>query len=282
MKGYFLVLLVVLAPIAYGQVLSTAPVWNIGVHINPAFTTALRGSDSHYDAQLRPVYIAPGINTGVNLQYRLPEMTFEASINVVSKAFVIRQRLRHFANVSGFDQTRNNHLKAVSYSTSLEVPFIASYCLHHHDRKMVYDVHALAGCSAELNSVTGFSVITSGNTGSIVRQEYTLPEAGTKHIWVNAIAGFKIQAILRIIGLIDYGVAWHIPIQKSGPYYITTEVKDYDSGNTKVLDGEYHPHLGYLDFRLCYYFLNIDNNRQRIRYRIKKEVQQSAPGTYQQ
>ncbi len=74
---------------AAGQVLSTAPVWNIGIHVNPTVTTPLMDGKSTYDPAIKPV---PNIdyNLGINLHYKTPEMTFETGINYVLKSFTIR------------------------------------------------------------------------------------------------------------------------------------------------------------------------------------------------
>lgn len=271
MRCFLSVLLVFFIQIACGQVLSTSPVWSFGIHFNPAFTTPLMDDNSKYDAQVKPEYAALGINTGINLQYRIPEMTFETGISYIQKAFTIRQRLRHFENLGGFDDTRNNHFTLSYYSSSVELPLEVSYCLHHHDKRAIYDLHAVAGCSGEFNYTTGYSARTKGNTGSIIEQDYTPEATGNKSLWVNAIAGFKIHAILRIIGLIDYGLIWHVPIQRAGPYSLLSEVKDYTNGGTVTYNGLYNPRLGYLDVKFCYYFLNLDKNHRYIRYRGRKD-----------
>ncbi len=271
MRCYLSVFLLVYWQMAAGQVLSTSPVWSFGAHFNPAFTTPVMDDNSEYDAQLKPVYADFGINTGINLQYRIPEMTFETGINYIQKSFTVRQRLRHFENLGGFDDTRNNHFRLTSYSSSVELPLEVSYCLHHHDKRMVYDLHAVAGCSGEYNYVTGYMVTIKGNAGSIIQQDYNVTATGTKQLWVNVIAGFKIHAILRAIGLIDYGLIWHVPVQRAGPYTVSSEVKDYTNGGSIKYSGLYYPHLGYLDVKLAYYFFNLDRNHRYIRYRGRKD-----------
>jgi hypothetical protein len=269
------VLLLMYMQVAAGQVLSTSPVWSMGIHFNPAFTTPVMDGESKYDAPLKPSYAVAGINTGFNLQYRIPEMTFETGISYIQKTFRIRQRLRHFENLQGFDDTRNNHFTLSSFSSSIELPLEVSYCLHHHDKRAVYDLHAVVGCSGEFNYITGSGASTKGNSGSIIQQNYTLDATGTQTIWVNALAGFKIHAILRIIGLIDYGLIWHVPIQRSGPYTLSSEVKDYTNGGTITYTGTYNPHMGYLDVKFAYYFLNLDPSRHYIRYRGRKDDERS-------
>jgi hypothetical protein len=254
---------------ATGQVLSTAPVWSIGVHVNPTITTPLMDSRSTYDAAIKPV---PNINynIGFNLHYTLSEMTIETGINYVLKSFTIRQRLYSFNNVPGYSHSRNTQYFLSLGSASIEVALLLSYCLHHHDKRMVYDLHAVAGASAERNQPTQYLTSTIGSHGSIVQQDYTLPTEQAKEIWVNAIVGFKIHTILRRIGLLDYGLIWHVPLQKSEAYTLTSVVKDFSTGDNITYNGTYYPRLGYLDIKLCYYLLNFYKDCHRLKYRTKR------------
>lgn len=133
----------------------------------------------------------------------------------------------------------------------------------------MYDLHAVAGTSAEYNRANAYLNTMVGSPGSIVRQDYTLP-AG-QNIWVNAIAGLKIHTILRKIGLIDYGLLWHVPLQKSGGYTLTSVVKNFSTGDDMTYNGTYYPRLAYLDIKLCYYLLNLDKGNHIIKYRVKQD-----------
>ena len=234
---------------------------NIGVHLNPILTRPVLSSKSVYDKEVRPVYFTLGYNAGFNLNYKLSsDVSIETGVNLVQK-FIRFNDLRGSALGVGADYY-------VSLgSTFIEVPLLFNYRIYHHDRKTNYDLDALGGAAYETgnanSTMTGSSSLGNSNALLQVNGSY---RGNANASYVTAIIGFKINAVLRRVGLIDYGLSYHLPLEATGPYNMSVSLGNNSSVNN--YSGAFYARMSYIDFKLCYYFLNLNSRFRRIWYRL--------------
>ena len=239
---------------------SPAQELNIGVHLNPILTHRVLSSKSVYDKEVRPVFLTFGYNAGFNLNYKLSsDVSIETGVNLVQK-FIRFNDLRGSVFGAGADYYLSLG------NTFVEVPLLFNYRIYHHDRKTNYDLYILGGAAYEkgntYNTMTGSSSFGNNNTLLQVNGSYT---GNTNVSYATAIIGFKINAVLRRVGLIDYGVSYHLPLQAAGPYNVSVSLGNNSSINN--YSGAFYARMSYIDFKLCYYFLNLNNRFRRIWYR---------------
>lgn len=249
---------------------------NIGFHINPTFTVPVLDRHSVYSKELgvRPATLF--FNIGFNANFKLEKMAIETGINIVPKSIAFTQNYSGRTGVN-YLNNKGNYSKIIANSTSVELPLLLSVRAGHHDKKTVYDTYIVAGTSFEYifaGSSSSESIMTSqGNQGTQYKleEQYTLPGPSDNKAWANIIAGFKINAIVRHFGLIDYGLTYHFPLTRNEPYQVKTTVMDYTNKQDYTYTGDYHPYLSYIDIKLCYYFWNLDNGWRRMRYNEREE-----------
>lgn len=264
-KSLFTLLCIFLSPVAHGQEI------NLGFHINPTFTIPVLDRHSVYSKELGVQPAMLFFNVGFNANYKRERLAIETGVNIVPKSIAFKQNYsdRKGGNYIG---NKGNYSKIISNSTSLELPLLLSFRAGHHDKKTVYDTYIVAGTSFEYNfagSSSERSTYTSqGNQGTeyILDEHYTRPATKDNKAWANIIAGFKINAVIRHFGLIDYGLTYHFPLTRNEPYQVKTTVRDYTNNQDYTYTGDYHPYLSYIDIKLCYYFWNLDNGWRRMRY----------------
>lgn len=251
--------------IAYHTLLS-AQEWNIGVHIDPIITTPfVEDLTSSPYLKISPAKLTVG--AGINLNYKKDKWCVETGVNgmlkTVSVTFDVDERY------SSLPYTEQAY-KYRTHSTSIELPLQIGYLVHQHKDKAEYNVYTFAGAGYELNTIQGYSSTSSlfsspatayANGG--VNFSDGLPDVGTRNSWVNVIVGFKINAILRRVGLIDYGMSFHYPIQTATTYSVNAHVNYAKQDNIST---SFSPRMAHVEFRFCHYFLSYDH-QGRKRYK---------------
>lgn len=240
--------------------------WNIGAHIDPILTMPFAEdlTRSPY-LQISPAKLTVG--AGLNLNYKKDKWSVETGINAILKTISVTFDVdERYSNLPYTERA----YKYRTHSNSLEVPLQVGYLVHRHKDKTEYDVYTFAGAGYEMNITQGTTSTTSlfsspatayANGG--VNFSGGLPESGTRSQWVNLIVGFKINAILRGVGLIDYGMSFHYPIQPAATYAVNAHVNYAQQDNIST---SFKPHIAHVEFRFCHYFLNFDK-QGRKRYK---------------
>lgn len=231
---------------------------NLGIHANPAFTSPIVSSRSQRAEGLHAGPFRLGYNVGANAELQLPSMSIELAANCVGKSVSMYQRAQNVSGGSGYYRVT---VPGIGY----EVPLLVNYRLHRHDKTSVYDVYAVAGGAAEwFRQEQGISTTVSASGSQSLSVEGGYQGRKTQGLAV-AIVGFKIKAVLKNAGLVDYGATFHLPLQATGPY---TSTATYASGTaSQLFSNRVYVHPSYIDVRLCYYLLNLDRKGKRIRYR---------------
>ena len=163
------------------------------------------------------------------------------------------------SSISSYSDTR-------SPGYAIGIPLQVGYLLDRHNAKTVYDFYGLLGLSYEMHTTLPYSYgsVTSQTGSSVTNNRNFYPGEGVKTNWVNIIAGFKINAILRKVGLIEYGLRYHFPLSHAGRYHVETVVSNGVYGS--AFTGDFYPRLTYMDFHFTYYFLNFEKGTGRKKY----------------
>jgi hypothetical protein len=205
----------------------------------------------------------------------MKKLCIEVSGSAMTKAIRFTQKLDNY-NYKNIDSnsTVSGEYNLKGHSYSWAVPLQFAYLLDAHKANTTYDLYGVIGASFEMNTTTGFSETSSsvhtGNyqgvvQGTRINIQETSPQPGVTTQWFNIIAGFKINAILRHIGLIDYGITYHFPISDAGLYHVESIISNNQYGS--IYKGDFYPRLSFVDIKLCYYFLNFENGKGRKSYR---------------
>lgn len=231
---------------------------NVGLHFSPTVSVPLLEKQSIYDPSIKVQRANINASGGANLNFRFGKVCFETGGTISSKSIVFKLKLDEYSynnlNNSSSISSKNN-IRGTGYS--LSVPAQLGYLINHHEANTTYDVFALAGASYELYTAGGYSSesATTNSNGTISNVNNKAPQAGQQTSWVNVIAGFKINAILRRVGLVEYGMRYHYPLGNAGKYQVETILSNGIYGS--VFAGEFYPRLSYVDFHITYYFLNF-------------------------
>lgn len=210
---------------------------------------------------------------GLNINVRVKDFCVETGANISSRSVVFKLKVDdyNYNNLGGSSSiSAQNRSIATGYSFS--VPLILGYKLSHHDLKTTYDLFGLLGASYDNYTFFGYSYTSStttaaggATTGIATNTNNTYPLEGNNTSWINIIAGFKIHAILRKVGLVEYGIRYHYPLSNAGKYSVNTVVTNNTYGS--VFGGDFYPRLSYFDFHFTYYFLNLEAGTGRKKYR---------------
>jgi hypothetical protein len=234
---------------------------NIGIHANPIFTTPVTGGKSVRDKETNISAFKPGYNIGLNLNLKLRTMAFGLDANY------LRKSVRVFRKIKGTDG-QNAKYSVNTAGNALEFPLLVNFLLDRHDEETTYDLYLVAGMAYEMSmwdTTTYSSTTGSGNSGYELYATGSYGGAAVQHV-VSPVIGFKINAILRNVGLVDYGISWHLPLTVSGPYNASATL--YNGG---VMQYSYNSSIfasaSFIDFKLCYYFYSLGKKMKRVRYR---------------
>lgn len=241
---------------------ATAQEYNFGVHVNPAFCSPVFDSKSVYDSRLNVSGLRFTYNAGADINIVFKKWRIETGLNYVNKAIVFGQNTH---NISGIAYSRD-----IVNSNSYEVPVLLGYKLLTRDKKTFYHLYGVAGVSYEFSNVTGMASRTGAQgNGSINVTGHTISWPSGVQQSVNIIAGFHINAIVHKLGLIDYGISYHFPFNTRTPgisdaYIASTTVSS--GGGTAIYKGTFYSHMSYINLKIAYYFLNLDERMRRKQY----------------
>lgn len=245
---------------------------NIGVTASPIIGMALMDKNSTRSPFLKAQLLNLDVKGGLNLNLRFNNICIETGATAATRSIVFKMDLENLAyNSIGSSNSvsASSTVRATGYSFS--APLLLGYKIYDHSAKTVYHVFGLLGASYEHYTSTGYNYINAtASTGSGAGSGFfnistVYPEPGTTANWINVIAGFKINAILSKVGLVEYGLRYHYPIKNAGQYSVKTIVSNgiYAS----VFDGDFYPRLSYFDFHFTYYFFNLEKGkRKRYKY----------------
>lgn len=246
--------------------------FNIGIHANPTLNYPILEGKSAYHTDLSVRRFNIDFSGGLNLQFRTGKFFLELAPTIVSKHIRFGQKTKGY----GYQTIDSSLYVDVDYtltagSYSYELPLSTGYLLHHHEAATTYDLYGVIGASYEMNTTRGYNYSSSGVavgnfTNFRTEPATTYPDAGLQQEWFNAIIGFKINAILRKVGLIEYGLSYHFPLQSAGRHTVSTIITNNQYAS--VYSGDFYPRLSYIDIKLCYYFLNFKKNEGVKHYRL--------------
>jgi hypothetical protein len=220
-------------------------------------------NNSVYDKQLNVSDLRVTYNIGADININFNNWRLETGLNFMNKPIVFYQRT--------FYGSGSTFVKDIVNNTSFEFPLLVGHKLLTRDRKTFYHIYGVAGASYEVSSFSSRESQSDGlstsNTSFTTKQKVVVP-LGAQQM-VNAVVGFHINAIVHKLGMIDYGVSYHYPFNLEAPgkdnaYYVTST---FNTGrNTSSYSGTFYPHLSYINFKLAYYFINLDRNFRRKHY----------------
>lgn len=228
---------------------TTAQELNLGVHVNPILTTPFMDGASQADKRINVSKARIGANVGLDANLVMGRWRLQTGANLMHKSVSYYQR----TNTNNVDA----YAKDIVETISVEVPMLVAYKLATQNKETYYHVYGVAGVAYEWNTLNGVSSKTGvrGSSGSASLQSYDIGYVGDKSQWVNLVAGLNINAILRGVGLIDYGFTFHLPMGNAAGYTIASDVNT--GGGSVNYRGTYYPRLAHVDFKLCYYFLSL-------------------------
>lgn len=243
---------------------SVAQEWNIGVHLNPTLCFPISTSQTQRDPELRLSAVDVGYSYGVSTSFSSGRISVETGLSFTQKKYAIRQSEFRTLTQTGITA------KSSFAGLSTEVPVLVKYRIKEHAGRSNYSANVLLGVGYEwfnpqVVPTDRLRDETASGAYRVSILSIPLPDAAD-FSWPTAIAGAEIRAVLRGIGLLEYGVALHIPLQSTGPYGVETTVEE--SGQpTRTFEGEFYPRLAHLDFRIRYCLLNFKKGEGRVRYR---------------
>jgi hypothetical protein len=230
--------------------------WNFGLHINPIITAPFgtKNRIAGGDTSIKFPTFDPhnfGINIGLDIKWAHPKWAVKTGIYLLERDFVV------------FTPSANYF----SYSNSYEIPLEYHRLLWTHDKKLKYKVNLVLGAGYESNYVYG-----SGISGSNYRYydniKFLGDQIGYSRRFYHLLTGFNISAVIHKFGLIEYGIVLHYPLKTIPEQDFIFTVSKYVNGVLVTEPAaEFRPKLAWLDFRLCYYFLNLNRHGKRIKYR---------------
>jgi hypothetical protein len=233
--------------------------FNIGFHTNPTLTMASIGSSSAVDKYTKVKPVRLGYNVGANLNFRKDKIGIELGLNLVGKSM---KEIHRVGSNFGY----NTYYTLAVPTTAYEFPLLVGYLVYHNKNEDAnYDLYIQAGAAYEIdNTGKGASTSTSneGANNLLVIGGYKGP--ATQSV-ITPVVGVKINAVVRNLGLIDYGIYYHFPLQETGPYVSDATYKVGIS--TGTVTNTLYSRLSYIDIKLCYYFYSIGRDGKKIRYK---------------
>lgn len=234
--------------------------FNVGFHINPTLTTASLGDASTVDKYTNVKPLKLGYNIGANLNFKTNKIGVELALNMVRKSMKELHRV-------GSNYGYNTYYTFSVPTNTFEFPLMLGYLAYKSTKEDAYfDLYVQAGAGYELNNTsTKTSNLSSENSGAnklTAIGAYTGPSMVSS---ITPVIGLKINAIVRRLGLIDYGIYYHFPLQETGPYVSTATYTIGTISSTTV--NTVYSRLSYIDIKLCYYFYSIGKDGKKIRYK---------------
>ncbi|MBW7912111.1 MAG: hypothetical protein H3C54_00030 [Taibaiella sp.] len=243
--------------------------FSMGIHFSPIATIPMMAKPpvtNHPSLKAKKYNI--NASAGLNLNYRFNRLCIETGGNITTRSVTFRMNLDEYSyNSLGGSSSISSYSDTRSPGYAIGIPLQVGYLLDRHNAKTVYDFYGLLGASYEMHTTLPYSYgsVTSQTGSSITNNRNFYPGAGVKTNWVNIIAGFKINAILRRVGLIEYGLRYHFPLSHAGRYHVETVVSNGIYGS--AFSGDFYPRLAYMDLHFTYYLLNYEKGTGRKKYR---------------
>lgn len=229
---------------------SAAQEMNFGVHVNPVITAPFLDGASQYDNRINVSKLRVGANIGVDANLVFRKWRLQTGANIMHKSVSFYQRTHNISSEA--------YTKDIVESISLEVPLLFAYKLATRNKKTYYHVYGVGGAAYEWNTINGISSKTGAsgyNNASVELVNHNIIPVGQQSSWVNLVAGFNINAIIEGVGLVDYGITYHLPLSNAAGYSVATDV---NAGvNTINYRGTFYPRMSHINFKLCYYFLSL-------------------------
>ncbi|HEY9176110.1 MAG TPA: hypothetical protein VIN07_00400 [Flavipsychrobacter sp.] len=243
--------------------------FSMGIHFSPIATIPMMAKPpvtNHPSLKAKKYNI--NASAGFNLNYRVNRMCIETGGNFTTRSITFRMNLDEYSyNSLGGSSSVSSYSDTRSPGYAIGIPLQIGYLLDKHNAKTVYDFYGLLGASYEMHTTLPYAYgsVTSQTGSSITNNRNFYPGEGVRTNWVNIVAGFKINAILRRVGLIEYGLRYHFPLSHAGLYHVETIVSNGTYGS--AFTGDFYPRLAYMDFHLTYYFLSFEKGTGRKKYR---------------
>ncbi len=243
--------------------------FNIGIHFSPIATVPMMAKPpvtNHPSLKAKKYNI--NASAGLNFNYRFKRLCIETGGNITTRSVTFRMNLDEYSyNSLGGSSSISSYSDTRSPGYAIGIPLQIGYLLDKHNAKTVYDLYGLLGATYEMHTTLPYAYgagVTSQSGSSITNNRNFYPGAGVQTNWFNIIAGFKINAILRKVGLIEYGLRYHFPLSPAGRYHVETVVSNGVYGS--AFTGDFYPRLSYIDIHLTYYFLNFEKGTGRKKY----------------
>jgi hypothetical protein len=257
MKKIILLVSVFISMCVHGR--ARAQELNIGIHANPILNTPIVGGKSVRNEDVKVGKFRPRYNVGFNVNFKFGSMSVELAANYVRKSVSV-------FNTKGSYYGQDLYYRTAVPSSCFEFPVMLNFLLDRHDNKTKYDAYLVAGVGYELSYTDSFASTATASSGGVnldLVGKYTGPAFQSA---VVPQVGFKINAILRNVGLIDYGLSFHLPISVVGPYEVKADIMS-SQGNATQYSAVYVT-AAFIDVKLCYYFYSIGKRFKRVKYRI--------------
>jgi hypothetical protein len=220
---------------------------------------------------VRPQTFSLNATAGLSLNVRMKDLCIETGANVSTCTISFRLGLDNYSynNIGGSSSISGN-ARTKAHGYAFTVPVLLGYKLYHHDANTTYDVFGILGAAYQGYTLDAYAFEEHSTNRETSTYTFTnalnpYPEQGYKKAWFDIVAGFKINAILRKVGLVEYGLRYHYPLSNAGKYTVGTIVSNNQYGS--VFGGDFYPRLSYFDFHFTYYLVNIEAGVGRKRYK---------------
>lgn len=234
--------------------------FNVGFHLNPILTTASLGNSSAVDKYTTVKPVRLGYNVGANLNFKVKKVGIELALNMIGKSMKEEHRV-------GSNFGYNTYYTLTVPTTTFEFPLMLGYMVHKNKKEDAYfDLYVQAGAAYELNSTsTKPGKLETSNLGANKLAASGAYAGPAMVSGVTPVVGVKVNAIVRNLGLIDYGVYYHFPLQENGPYNSTAKYSVGTSSST--VNNSLYARLSFIDIKFCYYFYSVGREGKKIRYK---------------
>ncbi len=255
MKDVILGILFFLAP----SIIFSQNSISLGIKTNPVFNHVIANKGSELDKTTLRIIRGFTPLYGANIVfYRKGELGIEAGINRVYK----RHGIFYY-----FDNEFTDNARGGFITTSTEIPFSISYKIYENFI-LNYKLFLLSGFSFNRHRYyRDFSGTRLNYKYSIVH-EVSEADFGYKSYSNSIFTGFKINAIIKNFGMVEYGLSYHYDFKQMPPFEIFGTVNVFTPFQAKLV-----PRLNYININLTYYFLSIqfDKGIKRVRNKISKK-----------
>ena len=235
---------------------------NLGVNFSPIVGMPVVDKIGAPAYMVKPQMLNVNATGGLNLSIRIKDLCIETGANVSTRTTIFRLGLDDYSyNNVGGSSSVSARMRTKAHGHTFTVPLLLGYRLAHHEVNTTYDVFGILGAAYQNYTLDAYAY--EEHTSSQQTSTYTFtnslnpyPTEGYNTYWIDVVAGFKINAILRYVGLIEYGLRYHYPLSNAGKFTVLSVVANSQYGS--VYGGDFYPRMSYFDFHFTYYFLNLE------------------------